>query len=74
MSETVEVCPECDTTAIYSRSGGHRGRTPRDAPAYGCHNCGALFDEPVERARKTNAGGHRGVGKLLESADPEEWP
>jgi DNA-binding PadR family transcriptional regulator len=69
--DTVEACPECDSGSIRTRRPDHPN-TCRDAPpgAYGCENCGAVFDDPVERERYSTVQGpnHGLAGRL---ADPD---
>jgi transposase-like protein len=74
MSDTVDACPECDTTSgIYRRRGmGDTGRWPSDDATYVCRECGATFAEPNEReAQHTNETRKGRAGKLAK-ADPDE--
>lgn len=71
MSETTQVCPECDRASATPRTS--RASTPRsdDSDAdWRCKDCGATFDDPVERPIKKPANGRVGLAGVLERADP----
>jgi len=52
----VPACPECDNGHLYHRKEG-RGSPLQDADAeYRCNECGATFDDPVQRDTHTTAG------------------
>lgn len=49
---TVYACPDCDQAGcVYRRHGDNTYAGDPDDP-YACGNCGATFDEPVERESK----------------------
>ena len=63
MSETVDACPECDTTAgLFSLVAG----------GWGCRECGARFDEPRTRPARNTADTRQGLAAELAAADPDE--
>jgi hypothetical protein len=63
MTETVDACPECDTTAgIFSLVSG----------GYGCRECQARFDEPETRPPRNATGPRRGLAKRLAETDADE--
>jgi len=45
MSREVEVCPHCQLTNWYRRTGGHGGRPAKTASTYYCYDCQTGFDE-----------------------------
>lgn len=63
MSDTVDACPECDTTSgLFSlTAGGH-----------GCRECGARFETPTERPAKRTTNTRKGAARLLADANPDE--
>lgn len=72
----VTACPECDTTDIApaSRDRG-RGRPTDRAEPWRCEQCGAFFDEPVERPTRCEehfGAGNHGLARLLADAKPDD--
>lgn len=60
----VDACPGCDSSQINERI--------TMSPVYRCVDCGAEFDEPVERGRKkAGPGVGSSLGKTLRDADPD---
>lgn len=71
-SETVRVCPACDKPTVRSKTDKPDGR--RDDPRpFACNSCGAHFDEPIIRERRS-VGGPSRRGKRLADAEPGDWP
>jgi len=71
MSEdTIDVCPECDSTDLYQRQPSIQATDHSDA-TYRCRTCHADIDEPRQRPRQ-QAGSQKGLSKRLRDADPEE--
>jgi ssDNA-binding Zn-finger/Zn-ribbon topoisomerase 1 len=81
MTETVNVCPECDDPDIRRQS--ERAASAdcpqckweelahRDFDRHKCYDCGAEFHEPAERKRR-NHGGRRGLaGDLVDASAAE---
>jgi ribosomal protein L37AE/L43A len=63
MSERVDACPECDTTAgVFSLSAG----------GFGCRECGARFDEPNSRPAVGHTDTRQGLAAALADADADE--
>jgi len=69
--ETVTACPECDNARIRRRNPSHASSRPSQTHKWACMECGAHFDEPVERPMQT-PGGRRGLAKRLLEADPDD--
>lgn len=62
--DTVTACPDCDSAkSLYHR---------RTVDTWKCHECGAEFDEPIERESKGRT--EPGRGSPLVDLDPEELP
>ena len=51
MSDEIPVCPECDSSRIFPRSGRHNGRK-----GWKCDDCVEMYDEPAYRERYQQAG------------------
>ncbi|WP_042662540.1 hypothetical protein [Haloferax sp. ATB1] len=70
--EMLQACPECNESNVRTRSPGTRGAIGNDEAHY-CGECGASFDDPVERPRDPKGGipGHT-LAARLEAADPED--
>jgi len=70
----VRVCPECDEAAVRTRHPEKPCSPTNDDSQYGCEQCGATFDEPVRRPKKTNreAGSGSTLAANLVDADPED--
>jgi len=68
MSEKIPVCPDCDSSRIFPRSGRHNGQ-----PGWQCDSCDELKDMVTYRSRKTphNAASGTLARKLLDM-DPED--
>jgi transposase-like protein len=67
-SDTVDACPECDSASFTRRSRGFSA-VPRQSDArYQCSDCGAYFDDPVERERRGTAP-LKGLARDLDKAD-----
>lgn len=71
MTNTVAACPECDATSVALNAPGGYADVP-EGSRYRCANCGALFDEYVERERRTANDSRRGLAGRLVDADPDE--
>lgn len=71
---TVEACPECDTAAIERRTPAKAGSPAWQTHRWYCRNCGASFDEPVERAPITSTTTLSGLAADLDAADPDVIP
>jgi hypothetical protein len=69
MSDTITACPECDSCSIKPRNPGKPSSPPSHTTNWYCNECGAQFDEPVERARHTKAGGRSGLARDLVEAE-----
>jgi hypothetical protein len=68
-SQQTLACGECDSTNIRRIQGDTGvGRHPTDDGPYACNDCGA-HGEPVEREKRTDGNGQRGLAGRL--ADPE---
>ena len=63
MTETVDACPECDTTS---------GLFARNAGGHGCRECGARFETPNTRPATSTTNTQNGAARLLADADPDE--
>lgn len=75
MSDTVRVCPECDSSRPRLSAPGGYQKPSGAGGRFRCPDCGARPDELVERENK--AGHRNGGGSLaakLHEADPDEWP
>jgi transposase-like protein len=70
MSETITVCPECDSSRINRKI---KGATPSKEGEYLCEACYHHFNEPIEREPK-NGRNATGTAKQLLEADPDNWP
>lgn len=70
MSETVTVCPECGSHDYYRR---RSSMAEYDASArHRCWDCGARFDDPAERERRSAAQIPTGTAAaMLDAADPD---
>ncbi|WEL29817.1 hypothetical protein [Haloferax volcanii] len=70
--EIIRACPECNESNVRTRSPGTRGAIGDDEAHY-CGECGASFDDPVERPRDPKGGipGHT-LAARLEAADPDD--
>jgi len=67
MSE-IAVCPECDSSHIYYRSGSQGGPT-----GYRCQECHALVGKPMYRKRyKSGSPAEGTLARKLLDMDPEE--
>jgi transposase-like protein len=68
MTGKIPVCPDCDSSRFFPRSGRHNGE-----PGWKCVNCDELKDSVTYRDRKTphNAASGTLARKLLDM-DPEE--
>lgn len=71
--QTVEACPNCDTTERIARCVTGSPNSTRDAtePDYKCHHCGAIFDRPNVRPREGCGLGLHGVALFLFSVPPD---
>jgi transposase-like protein len=67
MSEVIDVCPECNDSALRVRPGGIRSQSKH---RYLCERCGAEFDTPRRRERYVPNTQH-GLAKRLADADPD---
>jgi hypothetical protein len=68
VSNEIPVCPECDSSRIFPRSGRHNGRK-----GWKCDICVEMYDEPAYRERYRPTGFDKGSlpYKLLHT-DPSE--
>lgn len=74
MSDEIGACPECDAADVYTRRPTAQGSTATDDRTYRCQECGATFDDPHYRERKSSskAIGEDTLARQLLDADPEE--
>lgn len=70
--ETVQACPECDTTHIQNVVGAKYAATTADH-AWKClePGCRATFDEPTLREPEHSNHSRYGLAKRLLDADPD---
>jgi len=63
MSDTIPVCPECDSSQFRPRSGRHNGK-----PGWRCHDCDKHYKRPAYRERYRRGGYSKDdlVARLLE--------
>jgi hypothetical protein len=65
----IPVCPECDSAAIYQRT----GRNVPAEVAYHCEDCYADFDEPARRERFVQPRlGSDSLAQRLDRMDPDD--
>lgn len=67
----ITACPECDSPSIKPRNPGKPSSPPSHTTNWYCNNCGAQFDEAVERAREHRPG-RRGLAGKLARAEPDD--
>jgi uncharacterized Zn finger protein (UPF0148 family) len=71
--DLVRACPACDSPDVRVRPGGYNSGPGRlDGRRWRCKDCGATFDEPVERASKRSHAGLSGTARDLAEADPDD--
>ena len=71
MSRTVQCCPTCDGTSIYTRTGAYDYpdvATPTDS--WRCGACGETFETPSERLAYQPSG-YSGLTARLLAIDPD---
>jgi ribosomal protein L37AE/L43A len=68
-AETVQACPECNSSDIHPRHGGVEKEATHD---WYCRDCGARCNEPVERPPLRGSGTTSAMGQKLLAADPDE--
>jgi transposase-like protein len=61
MTDTIDVCPECDQSSIETNSSRDDGGLPQ----YRCNRCGSTFDEPDKRERRATGDKVNGLAKEL---------
>lgn len=72
-AETIEACPECDSSRVSSTNANPMGAPP--SAAYYCNDCSATFEEPIERERGENNGVINSPhARALIATDPAEVP
>jgi transposase-like protein len=68
MTRKIPVCPDCDSSNIYPRSGRHNGK-----PGYKCDDCRELKDMVVYREAKTGYALQKDtLAYRLANMDPED--
>jgi transposase-like protein len=68
MTRKIPVCPDCDSSRIFPRSGRHNGK-----PGWNCDNCEELKDHVTYRTPRTNGGLASGtLAHKLANMDPED--
>ena len=72
---TVFACPECDTASVHHNNLVDSGRDYErevSGDEWRCHECGATFNDGVEREAKQPGDTPRGLARRLADADPDE--
>jgi len=68
MTAKIPVCPDCDSSRFFPRSGRHNGE-----PGWKCENCGELKASDSYRDRKTPYSAARGtIARRLLDMEPED--
>jgi len=68
MTDTIDVCPHCDTnTGLRFRTGRHEGQS-RGHYCEQCHE----FVEPHEREQRNKSVVGRGLASTLDDMDPDD--
>ena len=68
-AETVQACPECNSSDIHPRHGGVEKKATHD---WHCRDCGTRCNEPIRRAPLRASGTTSTAGQKLLAADPDE--
>lgn len=72
----IQVCPNCDGSQIYSRSGSQMFANKTNEPhseRFVCRDCDHRFDEPTEREPAPSGSNvNTGLAAKLDKMDPED--
>mgnify|MGYP000079442429 CR=1 FL=1 len=68
----VLACPDCDSSSVSVVIGKGAISDATHSNDYRCRDCGATFDEPVERERQTSSGGIGYLAGRLDEMDADE--
>jgi transposase-like protein len=76
MSDEIPCCPSCESSRIYARTTGNRGRWRKsDAEqSWRCKDCDETFEAPDQRAKRSGGVSRFGAAKTLRDMDPDDVP
>lgn len=71
--DSVQACPECDSTEIRPRRPGKPASQPHIDTRWHCNACDTRFETPTERPSRGVFGTipHSGLARKLWDADPD---
>ncbi|WP_227015548.1 hypothetical protein [Haloarcula sp. JP-L23] len=72
--DMVTCCPHCQATQFFAVNGSHVGEPARHDDDYCCGRCGETFDDPDERARRSDTDTRRGLAGKLARMGEEKQP
>jgi hypothetical protein len=71
---TITACPECESASIKRRVPQKPISPDTQTHRWYCNACGVWFDEPIERAPRSDSTTLCGVAADLDAADPDAIP
>lgn len=77
-ARVVTACPSCDSTDIWRRTFAANSQLTGVDPTYRCKDCGAEFDDPVEREVERSGtdynitAGNAPVASALDEMSPDD--